>query len=44
MQCKRESESKEVKEKGTVLWEPWAGKGLPCIWTLSPKPQSIQWG
>ena len=28
----------------SMLWEPWAGKSLLCIWTLSPKPQSIQWG
>ena len=28
----------------SMLWEPWAEKSLLCIWTLSPKPQSVQWG
>ena len=26
-----------------LLWEPQTGKRFPYIWTLNPKPQSIQW-
>ena len=31
-----------LKYQAIVLWEPQTGKGFPYIWTLNPKPQSIQ--
>ena len=36
-------EEQKKEQPAPVLWEPQTGKGFPHIWTLNPKPQSIQW-